>query len=174
MLYVDPYFPFIAPGHIPWTSGTLDIKSRYESLLLMYFIISHMYVEINSIMIVLGGKISSIHQNTRTANCRDIKALKLGHLVKIFVFVYKFEWQDGWGLWVCIIGIFADCAIQYHIIPNVLYNTQTTSFVDVTLVHHLLGLEDILVMHVVDALGYACHHACRWTPPHPTGRGRFL
>ena len=39
-------------------------------------------------------------------------------------------------------------------IPNVLYNTQITSFVDVTLVHHLLGLEDILVMHAVDALGY--------------------
>ena len=35
-----------------------------------------------------------------------------------------------------------------------LYNTQTTSFVDVTLVHHLLSLEDILVMHAVDALGY--------------------
>ena len=38
--------------------------------------------------------------------------------------------------------------------PHVLYNTRTTSFVDVTLVHHLLGLEDILVMHAVDALGY--------------------
>ena len=48
------------------------------------------------------------------------------------------------------------------------YNTHTTSFVDVTLVHHLLGLEDILVMHAVDALAYACNHACRWMPPHPT------
>ena len=38
--------------------------------------------------------------------------------------------------------------------PNILYNTQTTSLVDVTLVHHLLGLEDILIMHAVDALGY--------------------
>ena len=70
--------------------------------------------------------------------------------------------------WVCIIGIFEVCAVKYRIIPNILYNTQTTSFIDVILVHHLLGLEDILVMHAVDALGYACHHACRWTPPHPT------
>ena len=35
------------------------------------------------------------------------------------------------------------------------YTTLTsTSFVDVTLVHHFLGLEDILVMHATDALGY--------------------
>ena len=43
---------------------------------------------------------------------------------------------------------------RHYIIPNVFYNTHTTSLADVTLVHHLLALEDILIMHAVNALGY--------------------